>query len=720
MRLHKLLTVFGISTCLVGSSVFPAFAQDPTVIQQEHSEETPEPESVPVEPITTLTTETPGPASGTQSSTGSSENAGTQGGAGGSESAGPQGGAGGSESSGTQSGAGGSESAGTQGGAGGSESSGPQGGEGSGESGGTEDGTGSESGEENGETGGTEGGTGSESGEESGETGGAEDGTGSEDGEEDGEPGESGGTEDGAGSEDSEEDVEPGESGEAGDSGSSESSGDQDGTESEDGTEADDTQNDTQTGQGTGSGTGESQGSTDSGAANPGSGSESAGGSTESGTNGETGATGEDAGNDENGETAGTGESGGSADTGEAAGDNDAVPDGGSEAAEDADAETSGDSGLTELPGDAQQQQPAPAPESNIPLMPAGSNSGAQTAVNTGINAPLLNNGWFKASAPFIDNRSKVKYNVDLPLENIPSFITQEMIIGALKCQDETGYPASVTIAQIIAESGFGKYGPGGDKGQGLSYLAYQYNNLFGIKGTGPAGSVNMKTGEQAANGSMYSINAGFRVYNTYTECIQDRAELLEEVYSDLIEDVDDANTFAVKIGGRWATDLDYGQTLIQIMERYDLYRLDEMTVGQFSDMLGFFVNPCPGGYLTSRFGYRTAPTAGATTYHQGIDLETGSYNIPTYAAAAGTVTFAGEAGAEGRMVVIDHGNGLVTRYKHHDRIYVEAGDKVEKGQQIGLSGTTGVSTGNHLHFQVELNGIPVDPLAYLQKTENQ
>lgn len=707
MRLHKLLTVFGISTCLVGSSVFPAFAQDPTVIQQEHSEETPElesePESVPVEPITTLTTETPGPASGTQSSTGSSENAGTQGGAGGSESAGPQGGAGGSESSGTQSGAGGSESAGTQGGAGGSESSGTQGGAGGSESSGPQGGT------ESSETGGTEGGTGSESGEEDGETGGTEDGTGDEDSEEDGETGESG------------------EAGDSESSESSESSGDQDGTESEDGTEADDTQNDTQTGQGTGSGTGESQGSTDSGAANPGSGSESAGDSTESGTAGETGAAGEDAGNDETGETVGTGESdesnenAGTCESGEAAGDNDAVPDGGSEAAEDADAETSGDSGLTELPGDVQQQpDPAPAPESNIPLMPDGNNSGAQTAVNTGINAPLLNNGWFKASAPFIDNRSKVKYNVDLPLENIPSFITQEMIIGALKCQDETGYPASVTIAQIIAESGFGKYGPGGDKGQGLSYLAYQYNNLFGIKGTGPAGSINMKTGEQAADGSMYSINAGFRVYNTYTECIQDRAELLEEVYSDLIEDVDDANTFAVKIGGRWATDLDYGQTLIQIMERYDLYRLDEMTVGQFSDMLGFFVNPCPGGYLTSRFGYRTAPTAGATTYHQGIDLETGSYNIPTYAAAAGTVTFAGEAGAEGRMVVIDHGNGLVTRYKHHDRIYVEAGDKVEKGQQIGLSGTTGVSTGNHLHFQVELNGIPVDPLTYLQKTENQ
>ena len=66
------------------------------------------------------------------------------------------------------------------------------------------------------------------------------------------------------------------------------------------------------------------------------------------------------------------------------------------------------------------------------------------------------------------------------------------MIVGALKCQDETGYPASVTIAQIIQESGYGSYGPGGESGEGLSYLAYQYCNLFGIKGKGTAGSVNM------------------------------------------------------------------------------------------------------------------------------------------------------------------------------------------------------------------------------------
>ena len=303
---------------------------------------------------------------------------------------------------------------------------------------------------------------------------------------------------------------------------------------------------------------------------------------------------------------------------------------------------------------------------------------------------------------------------MDIPLDNLPSFITQEMIIGALKCQDETGYPASVTIAQIIQESGFGKYGPGGEEGKGLSYLAYQYNNLFGIKGTGPAGSVDMRTGEQTGDGTSYMITSGFRVYNTYTECIEDRTELLKEVYKDLTFGVEDANTFAIKVGSRWATDIHYGQSLIKQMEKYDLYRLDSMTLDEFSGLLGTFVNPCPGSTLTSNFGPRSAPKAGASTYHKGIDMGTGAYNIPTYAAAAGTVTFAGEMGTAGVMVEIDHGNGLVTKYMHHDKIYVEEGQKVEKGQQIGLSGTTGNSTGNHLHFQVEEDGNAIDPLVYL------
>lgn len=344
--------------------------------------------------------------------------------------------------------------------------------------------------------------------------------------------------------------------------------------------------------------------------------------------------------------------------------------------------------------------------------------NGAQVKKKTGIAKDKPKRGSmfsnFAPSSEFIDNREKVKYNVEVPVSGLPGFITQEMVVGALKCQDETGYPASVTIAQIIQESGFGKYGPEGDKGQGLSYLAYQYNNLFGIKGSGTAGSVDMNTGEQRADGSRYSITAGFRVYNTYTECIEDRSALLERVYKDLTFGVKDANTFAVRIGQRWATSLSYGENLIQQMNRYDLYRLDAMTLDEFSGLIGTFANPCPGARLTSSFGHRAAPTAGASTYHKGIDMGTGAYHIPTYAALAGTVTYAGPSGAAGNMVTIDHGNGMVTKYMHHDKVYVKPGDWVEKGQQIGLSGTTGNSTGNHLHFQVEKDGVAIDPLLYL------
>ena len=322
---------------------------------------------------------------------------------------------------------------------------------------------------------------------------------------------------------------------------------------------------------------------------------------------------------------------------------------------------------------------------------------------------------FYVTSAQFRAIHERIQYNVDVPIDGIPSFITQEMIVGALKAQDETGYPASVTIAQIIQESGYGKYGPGGEDGKGLSYLAFEYCNLFGIKGQGTAGSVSMKTSEMEPDGSTYSTYAGFRSYHTYTECIEDRSKLLKEVYGDLTENVTDANTFAMKVGRRWATDLNYGKHLITTMRRYDLYRLDDMTLGEFSEMMGEFANPCPGSSITSLFGKRNAPIAGASTYHKGLDLGTGAYNIPTYAAKEGTVVFAGEAGACGNLITIDHGNGLVTKYMHHEEIYVKEGDKVEKGQQIGVSGTTGNSTGNHLHFQVEEEGRAVDPLKYLQ-----
>ena len=333
----------------------------------------------------------------------------------------------------------------------------------------------------------------------------------------------------------------------------------------------------------------------------------------------------------------------------------------------------------------------------------------SQTTAETGSNTQQ--DVSYKASGVFKKIGDRVQYNVDVPIKGLPSFITQEMIVGALKSQDAYGYPASVTIAQIIQESGYGTYGPGGNKGQGLSGLAYGYCNLFGIKGSGTAGSVSMRTSEMTKDGKIYSTTSAFRAYNTYSEAIEDRCKVLQNGYGDLISGVNDANTFAMRIGQRWATDLNYGKSLIKLMELYDLYRLDDMTLKDFSAMIGRFADPCPGAVVTSNFGFREFDNK----FHKGLDLGTGSENIPTYAVESGTVIFAGYSGSAGNLITIDHGNGLVTKYMHHSEIYVKVGDHVEKGQQIGLSGTTGRSTGNHLHFQVEENGVAVNPLLYLE-----
>lgn len=127
----------------------------------------------------------------------------------------------------------------------------------------------------------------------------------------------------------------------------------------------------------------------------------------------------------------------------------------------------------------------------------------------------------------------------------------------------------------------------------------------------------------------------------------------------------------------------------------------------------GIFTHPCPGGYISSGFGYRTQPIAGASTNHKGIDFAAAT-GTPIYAAASGTVISAGYAGNAGNLLVISHGNGLLTYYMHCNAIYVSAGQKVSRGQNVAAVGTTGNSTGPHLHFQVMLNGTPVNPANYL------
>ncbi len=124
---------------------------------------------------------------------------------------------------------------------------------------------------------------------------------------------------------------------------------------------------------------------------------------------------------------------------------------------------------------------------------------------------------------------------------------------------------------------------------------------------------------------------------------------------------------------------------------------------------------PLAAYHLESRFGPRRDPFNGAMAFHAGLDL-VAPFRAPVYGAAPGTVVFAGIKEAYGRCVDIDHGNGLVTRYGHLDRILVSRGQHVGAHQQIALLGNTGRSTGPHLHFEVRVNGQPQDPLKFLSQ----
>ena len=127
----------------------------------------------------------------------------------------------------------------------------------------------------------------------------------------------------------------------------------------------------------------------------------------------------------------------------------------------------------------------------------------------------------------------------------------------------------------------------------------------------------------------------------------------------------------------------------------------------------GGWVRPCSYTSITSPFGYRVSPTSGASTYHQGVDLDTGT-GWPVVAAKAGRVVIAGYGSAAGNYVKIDHGDGVSSIYMHLNSYCVSAGQMVSAGQNIGTTGATGVATGDHLHFGIAVNGVYVNPCNYV------
>jgi len=125
---------------------------------------------------------------------------------------------------------------------------------------------------------------------------------------------------------------------------------------------------------------------------------------------------------------------------------------------------------------------------------------------------------------------------------------------------------------------------------------------------------------------------------------------------------------------------------------------------------------PIQDGWFSSNFGWRIDPFNGQKTFHEGIDFPAEA-GTTVDAAASGKVIFADVHPAYGKMVEIDHGNGLVSRYAHCSVLLVKEGDLVIRGQRVAEVGSTGRSTGPHLHFEVRLNGVPQNPARFLQPT---
>jgi murein DD-endopeptidase MepM/ murein hydrolase activator NlpD len=136
------------------------------------------------------------------------------------------------------------------------------------------------------------------------------------------------------------------------------------------------------------------------------------------------------------------------------------------------------------------------------------------------------------------------------------------------------------------------------------------------------------------------------------------------------------------------------------------------LNIEQESKLAG---RPIGKGWLSSYYGVRKDPFSGKPTMHKGIDFA-GKEGSAVNATGAGVVTWSGPRSGYGNLIEIDHGNGLKTRYGHNYALTVEVGDVVTKGQALALMGTTGRSTGPHVHYEVIKNGRQVDPLPYIYR----
>ncbi len=118
-------------------------------------------------------------------------------------------------------------------------------------------------------------------------------------------------------------------------------------------------------------------------------------------------------------------------------------------------------------------------------------------------------------------------------------------------------------------------------------------------------------------------------------------------------------------------------------------------------------------GWISSDFGYRVSPFTGRREFHRGLDIAARE-GTPIIAPANGVITYSGKKGLMGNMLSIDHGYGMLTRYGHIKKLLKKKGNRVKRGDVVALMGNTGRSTGPHVHYEVRLNGVPVNPMKYI------
>nr|WP_279614713.1 M23 family metallopeptidase [Sphingomicrobium astaxanthinifaciens] len=190
---------------------------------------------------------------------------------------------------------------------------------------------------------------------------------------------------------------------------------------------------------------------------------------------------------------------------------------------------------------------------------------------------------------------------------------------------------------------------------------------------------------------------------------------LLDERYAAQVKELEELGVAdrVDGVGGPLEAAAEGDETFAQLFQSWK--RLDNLQDGAIAVPSA---KPVEAARLTSSYGTRTDPFKKRRARHAGIDLA-GPIGTPILATADGVVKRAGwNSGGYGNLIEIDHGNGIITRYAHLSKVQVQRGERVTRGEQIGKMGSTGRSTGSHLHYEVRIDGRSVNPIPFMESTD--